>query len=335
MLAGAAFAAWWAISQVSDPPADPVISAGPVTYTVESGEIGRALDFNGFAQWNTKIELGGFAPGVVTEVWSGNGSVVDAGDLVLSVNLDPSVVAEGAVPAFRPLASGTEGADVIQLQQFLVQAGWYTGTVDGRFGATTLRAVRAWQESAGMVNDGVVDLGELIFLDELPTRIRMLVTVGERIQGAETLVIAVLADEPQFWIPIAAQQQQLIPSQARLDLQLPNGSLVPAVITSAVETETGIDLLLGGVDRPLCDVGCDDLLVTGRSPIDVIVEVVPVTTGAVVPLSAIEVQPSGIATVTLGSGEVQSVEIIAEDRGLAVVEGVASGTKILLLSPDG
>lgn len=323
----------WAAAEVSDPPADPIDAVEPVSYLIESGQVGRTLDFNGFAQWSTEVELAGFAPGIVTEVMVSDGATIDAGDVVLSVDLKRTVVAVGSVPAFRALASGVEGPDVAQLQRFLAEGGWYDGALDGEFGSETRGAVKTWQRAAGMADDGIVDIGELAFLKNLPATIRVPVVVGERIAGSETPVLEVLSTEPKFWIPVAPQQQQLIPPDATIQLHLPSGP-VAASIAQAIETESGLELYLDGVGGPICESGCEGLSVVDRNPIDVTVEIVPETTGPVVPLSAINLQPSGTATVLLESGEEHPIEIIAEDRGLVVIDGVTVGTRILLNPGD-
>ncbi len=323
-------ALWWAATEVTDPPADPVGAVEPVIYEVETGEVGRTIEFNGFAEWSTVLELAGFPGGVVTELFVADGDVVSSGDVVLSVDLSPSVVLAGAVPAFRRIAPGAEGADVAQLQQFLLDGGWYSGEVDGTFGAGTQQAIVRWQTAAGMADDGIVDVGEVVFVDQLPARVRPLVAVGERVSDIDSVVLAVLDEEPDIWTPLASQQQQLIPPDAPLELGLPGGRSLPAAVTGAVETDSGVNLYLSGADEGVCDEGCPELSVTERTPVDVTAEIVEVTHGPVVPLSAIEVGPDGIATIRLPSGDVRDIEILAEDRGLAVVSGLEPGSPILL-----
>lgn len=62
-------------------------------------------------------------------------------------------------PDGRTLRHGAVGGDVKQLQELLAVAGHDSGAPDGVFGARTVGAVRAYQESAGIHIDGVVGRG--------------------------------------------------------------------------------------------------------------------------------------------------------------------------------
>jgi hypothetical protein len=53
------------------------------------------------------------------------------------------------------LSWGSSGAEVRQLQQQLKNAGFYPGPVDGKFGPLTFSAVKRFQQSQGLVVDGI------------------------------------------------------------------------------------------------------------------------------------------------------------------------------------
>lgn len=59
-------------------------------------------------------------------------------------------------PPGATLRRGSSGPAVAALQQSLMQLGHSPGTVDGKFGANTDRAVRAFQAKSGLTADGVV-----------------------------------------------------------------------------------------------------------------------------------------------------------------------------------
>lgn len=59
-----------------------------------------------------------------------------------------------ATPAPSSLKVGSTGSDVKRLQQQLKTLGYYTGSVDGDFGAGTEAAVKAFQERNGLSADG-------------------------------------------------------------------------------------------------------------------------------------------------------------------------------------
>jgi peptidoglycan hydrolase-like protein with peptidoglycan-binding domain len=61
----------------------------------------------------------------------------------------------------RPLAAGHRGWDVAALQFALAWRGFPSGTIDGRFGASTERALRKFQRWAGLRADGLA--GSAVF----------------------------------------------------------------------------------------------------------------------------------------------------------------------------
>src|SRR6186997_583829 len=62
----------------------------------------------------------------------------------------PSTLPEGVV-----LRRGAKGAEVRQVQEALVALG-YSTTIDGKFGPATAQAVKSFQASSGLTDDGVV-----------------------------------------------------------------------------------------------------------------------------------------------------------------------------------
>lgn len=55
---------------------------------------------------------------------------------------------------YRTLANGAFGDDVSMLQLRLQELGYYTGTVDGQFGQSTVTAVKLFQQTNGLTVDG-------------------------------------------------------------------------------------------------------------------------------------------------------------------------------------
>ncbi len=56
----------------------------------------------------------------------------------------------------RTLKNGSRGDDVKELQRLLTEAGFQCGAADGIFGAATRKAVIEYQNSKGLVADGIV-----------------------------------------------------------------------------------------------------------------------------------------------------------------------------------
>lgn len=68
----------------------------------------------------------------------------------------PASTRSAAVTSSSTLRRGSSGADVTQLQRALARDGFDPGSVDGKFGPATERAVRAFQKANGLDVDGVV-----------------------------------------------------------------------------------------------------------------------------------------------------------------------------------
>ncbi len=63
------------------------------------------------------------------------------------------------------IKEGQSGDDVKQIQQRLIELGYLTGSADGKFGAGTEEAVKAFQRKAGPTADGIVGSGTLSALN--------------------------------------------------------------------------------------------------------------------------------------------------------------------------
>lgn len=69
---------------------------------------------------------------------------------------ESQTAAATGVISMNTLRNGSKGTQVRVLQWLLNEKGHNAGTVDGAFGANTLKAVKAFQKAAGLTVDGVV-----------------------------------------------------------------------------------------------------------------------------------------------------------------------------------
>lgn len=76
----------------------------------------------------------------------------------------PTTGAPTTLPEGVKLRRGDESDDVRQVQAAVVELGYSTGGVDGKFGPATEEAVLAFQKSAGLTEDGVVGAATLAAL---------------------------------------------------------------------------------------------------------------------------------------------------------------------------
>lgn len=152
----ALFVAGWSAARAFESPAQRAARATPppagvVTAAVSDGSLERTLSATatiGRVAPETVTVAASLASAVVTKQTVAVGGQLGAGSVALEVNGRPLLALPGAFPYYRALTLGDQGPDVRQLQAGLVAAGIQV-TEDGRFGATTARAVTALYTRAG------------------------------------------------------------------------------------------------------------------------------------------------------------------------------------------
>jgi hypothetical protein len=135
------------------------------TATVETRDLVVSEDLAGELGFGDPRPVAAGRDGVVTAVPAA-GTAVGVGAAVFHLDLRPTILLRGAVPAFRDLETGGDpGADVAQLERALVDLGHGAGvTVDDRFTAATAAAVQRWEAALGRPDpDGVVERGDVLF----------------------------------------------------------------------------------------------------------------------------------------------------------------------------
>ena len=68
----------------------------------------------------------------------------------------PTTSSSAALPQGVVIRRGAESGDVSEVQAALVELGYSEGSVDGKFGPATEQAVRDFQQSSGLKQDGIV-----------------------------------------------------------------------------------------------------------------------------------------------------------------------------------
>jgi peptidoglycan hydrolase-like protein with peptidoglycan-binding domain len=325
---------WWAGRVALESPEDPLGDPVAVSYEVVVGSVGRSLRFAAVAEWPVVDLARSGVSGVVTSVGVEPGDSVVSGDVVFSVGLRPVTVGVGDVPMFRDLSLRAEGPDVGQVQVLLSELGFLDGEADGVFDRDTRAAVRLWQGAKGVPVDGVVRVGDVVFVPEVPVRVVLSdeVVVGSSLSGGEVTLRRLVGD-PVFVIPLALEQRSLVPLDAEV-LVGHDGGVWPGRIGEVREDESRGELLLvleaadGG---SLCGDECaGSVPLVGRSDYPAEIVVVPETRGPVVPVAAIETAPDGATSVRGVDGSVIPVTVVEASNGIAVVEGVSAGDVILL-----
>jgi peptidoglycan hydrolase-like protein with peptidoglycan-binding domain len=150
---------------------------------------------------------------------------------LFSVDERPVDLLMGPIPAWRTLRVGAVGADVRQLERNLDALGYGGFTVDDTFEPATSVAVRRWQRDTGARADGVVDVGEVVFL---PSAVRIdqhLLTPGDAVSsGAEVLTVGPTA--PAVTVDLEPTQLSLVSIGDRVIVRLANGTETRGTVVS-------------------------------------------------------------------------------------------------------
>jgi peptidoglycan hydrolase-like protein with peptidoglycan-binding domain len=137
-------------------------SAPPATVAVERRDLVRTVTVDGTVGFGTPQPLAVKASGTVTWL-AGAGSTVRRGQTLVRVDDLPVVLLYGVLPAYRDLAAGAEGSDVVQLETNLKAMGYTGFTVDREFSAATTAAVKHWQRDLGVPDTGAVGLAQVVY----------------------------------------------------------------------------------------------------------------------------------------------------------------------------
>lgn len=329
----------WALMVVLRPADDVLDATTYTTVAVESGEVGASITLNVVAEWTPESIGANRAKGVVTTIVVTPGDEVKQGSVLYTVDLRPVVVAHGAVPAFRQIAEGGEGLDVAQAQSMLAALGFYGGATDGKAGGATAEAIRDWQESLGVPRTGVIELGDIIFVPTLPTRVALnaaAVTRGATLVGGED-VLQGLSPTPDFHVPATEGQAAMISTGTRVEISSPSGNTwLASAGAQTSDADTGsIDIELGGEDgAAICGDQCNQIPVTGESLLSSLIVTVPTVDGLVVPSAALVTSADGQLTLIDDSGTRIPVTVVTSARGMSVVDGISEGTRVRVPAKD-
>lgn len=150
-----------------------IVEQGDILFTVDNQPVvllyGAAPAFRDLAIGDQSVPVMGRLSGPITEIVE-PGTIVEQGDVLYRADGEPVVVLYGETLAYRTLrdaSTNLTGADVEQLETALVALGYDPDgsvTVDNEFTSYTEQMVEDWQEDIGATDDGVVNLGEVVFL---------------------------------------------------------------------------------------------------------------------------------------------------------------------------
>ncbi|MFQ5554183.1 MAG: peptidoglycan-binding protein [Acidimicrobiia bacterium] len=257
-----------------------------------------------------------FLPGPVEVV----AREVEVGDAVNDGT--PVLTIEGSTPL--------EGADVLQLEAALTALGFDAGgqvTVDGIFTGETVAAVVAWQTASGMEPDGVVDVGEVVFVDG-SVRIAALLSPPGSLVSPGAPVLDVTGNDIVIVAGLPAADQGIVAVGDAVTVELPDNSRVPGSVTEVATVATRVD----NATFFEVTVELDDASVAGdldEAPVDVEIVTDSVSGVVAVPVGALLALREGGYAVEVDAGD-GVTSLVAVEPGFfadGMVEVVSDGLR--------
>lgn len=204
------------------------------------------------------------------------GTVVTRGQRLYEVDgRRRPVLMYGTRPAWRRLAPGiSNGPDVRQLEENLAALGYLRrSAVNSHWGASTTRAVKRLQKATGQKSDGVVELGEAVFL---PGPIRVTerpVDLGSPV-GPGSAVLTGTGDERLVTLDLAADRTNVVREGDAVTVELPDGSTANAKVARIGSVASAATDQFGQPGTPTVkvDITFDDPVVADAftyAPVDV------------------------------------------------------------------
>lgn len=263
---------------------------------------------------------------------------VDLGEVVFLPGpvtvLEVSVVPGASVNDGRAVmtvtgTSTTTGEDVRQLELALEAFGFDADgalSVDGVFDEATTAAVMDWQAAIGAVVDGVVDVGDIVFLAG-PVRVsEQLASPGASVNpGSE--VLAISSSDKVVSVSLPAADQGIAVAGDAVTVELPDHSEVPATVNSVATVATATSS--GGPVFEMV-VSLDDPTVAGsldEAPVDVEIVTDRAEDVLAVPVAALVALAEGgyAVEVDAGGGAVRLVGVETGFYAGGLVEITSSG----------
>jgi peptidoglycan hydrolase-like protein with peptidoglycan-binding domain len=204
--------------------------SGPAnTAEVTRTTLTETTDVSGTLGFGDAHPIGSRGQGTLTSV-APEGAVVHRGEALFAVDTEPVVLMIGALPAYRSLGPGDEGADVRQLEENLSALGYTGFTVDDEYTSSTAAAVKRWQKALGLDGTGRVELGRIVFE---PSEVRVstdAAAVGDQVGGGPVVQVSGTARHVDADVDVDDRDKITVGMPATVEL--PGGTTVPGTVAT-------------------------------------------------------------------------------------------------------
>jgi peptidoglycan hydrolase-like protein with peptidoglycan-binding domain len=264
--------------------------------------------------------------------------VVDFGEIIFIQG--PSQVIETFALPGDPAGGGVMsittgdpayGTDILQLETALLELGFDADgalEVDGTYTLETYQAVLAFQAAAGLQPDGILHLGEIIFLPDAVRVTGQLTTKGSQV-GPDTPILGISLSEKIVYMALPADDQGILAVGDAVTVEMPDNTLVPATVVfvsqTAISGQNEWDPAWFEVRIALDDPRVADGL--DEAPVDVIIISNSVSDVRAIPVSALVALLEGgyAVEVDTGNGQVQLIAVEVGFFGSDNLIEIASG----------
>jgi peptidoglycan hydrolase-like protein with peptidoglycan-binding domain len=207
--------------------------AATATATVERRTLTATESLSGKLGYAGSYEIPGGLSGTLTTIVPA-GTVVTAGEQLYEVDggADASLM-YGSRPAWRTLEPGmSNGFDVRQLEENLQLLGYTRAgdEIDKHWDSDTTAAVKRWQRDHGQTADGVLELGEVVFLPEAIRVTDVTATPGSRVGQGGALATAT-SIRRVVSVDLAADDRDLVEVGANVTVELPDGTTTDGTVS--------------------------------------------------------------------------------------------------------
>jgi len=214
--------------------------------------------------------------------------------------------------------NGAYRTDILQLEEALLMLGYDADgalVADGTYTLETNQAILDFQAATGLEMDGILDLGEIIFL---PVEVRVttqMTTKGSSV-GSDTPILGISLSGKVVYMALPADDQGALAVGDAVTIEMPNNTLVPATVVFVSQTATSgqneWDPAWFEVRIELDDLSVAEGL--DEAPVDVIIVSDSVSDIMAIPISALVALLEGGYAVEKDTGNGQ-VELIAIEVG--------------------
>ena len=262
------------------------------------------------------------------------------GNAAVRIDNRPVTLAAGTTPLYRELRlvgaserddagdrlGHQKGADVNQLQQFLIDEGFDDDgilEVDGDFGPSTKRAVQDWQKAVGHPATGRVDRSQLVFIDG-DVVVEQPPTVGQPFMS-----LSVSAPTRTVTATVASAKRSFFAEGTTVDLET-DGSHVDGTVTDATRT-----ISPEGSTVYEIEISIDGELTDGVESVDITATRIIATDALTVPVRALLALAEGGWAVEVPSAagtDLRRVELDQVVDTTASITGIDEGTEVVVPS---